>query len=154
MGLILVVCVHVLHNVCNKLQWALTHTCKLENKLCQSVQIVCSNFRKTSYTCRKFLHFRKSRKIFTKMVIQYPPSFWLLGPGKAAAYKSQTLYDWMETGISTPAYVPYTYIIISLHTYIIILSSHYTHLILIILKTRSPPYTYMYVGTCTCYLQL
>ena len=37
-------------------------------KLCQSVQTVCSNIMKTSYTCRKFLHFGKCRKIFTKVV--------------------------------------------------------------------------------------
>ena len=29
---------------------------------------VCSNFLKTPYTCRKFLHFGKCRKIFTKVV--------------------------------------------------------------------------------------
>ena len=40
---------------------------KLSCKLCQSVQTVCSNFMKTSYTCRKFLHFGKCSKIFIKL---------------------------------------------------------------------------------------
>ena len=50
-------------------------SCKLRKTFffssCAQV-LVCSNSMKTSYTCRKFLHFGKCRKIFTKVVPHYP----------------------------------------------------------------------------------
>ena len=63
-------------------------------KLCQSFQTVCSNFMKISYTCRKFLHFRKYGEILTKVVliVQYPPSLKIF-----FSYLHVHVYTYMRT---------------------------------------------------------